>query len=55
LDDIHAFAESRLAQIYVVAGRLHDAIETGERALSSFEARGHFFMPSISALRTVLT
>jgi class 3 adenylate cyclase/tetratricopeptide (TPR) repeat protein len=43
LDDIHAFAESCLAQIYVVAGRLHDAIETGERALSSFEAQGNLW------------
>jgi tetratricopeptide (TPR) repeat protein len=40
LDDIHAFAESCLAQIYVVAGKLQEAIETGERALSSFEAQG---------------
>jgi len=43
LDDIHTFAESCLAQIYVVAGRLHDAIETGERALSSFEAQGNLW------------
>ena len=43
LDDIHAFAELCLAQIYVVAGRLHDAIETGERALSSFEAQGNLW------------
>jgi tetratricopeptide (TPR) repeat protein len=43
LDDIHAFAESCLAQIYVVAGRLQEAIETGERALSSFEAQGNLW------------
>jgi class 3 adenylate cyclase/tetratricopeptide (TPR) repeat protein len=43
LDDIHAFAESCLAQIYVVAGRLQDAIETGERALSSFETQGNLW------------
>jgi tetratricopeptide (TPR) repeat protein len=43
LDEIHAFAESCLAQIYVVAGRLQDAIETGERALSSFEAQGNLW------------
>jgi tetratricopeptide (TPR) repeat protein len=43
LDDIHAFAESCLSQIYVVAGRLQDAIETGERGLSSFEAQGNLW------------
>jgi class 3 adenylate cyclase/tetratricopeptide (TPR) repeat protein len=43
LDDIHAFAESCLAQIYVVAGRLQDAIETGERALASFETQGNLW------------
>jgi len=41
LDEINAFAESCLAQVYLVAGRLRDAIESGERALSSFEARGN--------------
>jgi class 3 adenylate cyclase/tetratricopeptide (TPR) repeat protein len=40
LDEIDAFAESCLAQVYVVAGRLHDAIRAGELALASFEARG---------------
>jgi hypothetical protein len=40
LDELEALAESCLAQVYVVAGKLHDAIETGERALASFEARG---------------
>jgi tetratricopeptide (TPR) repeat protein len=42
-DDINAFAESCLAQIYVVAGKLHDAVETGERALFSFEAQGNLW------------
>jgi class 3 adenylate cyclase/tetratricopeptide (TPR) repeat protein len=41
LDEINAFAESCLAQVYVVAGRLRDAIDAGERALSSFEACGN--------------
>jgi len=40
LDELNAFAESCLAQVYVVAGRLHEAIEAGERALLGFEARG---------------
>jgi class 3 adenylate cyclase/tetratricopeptide (TPR) repeat protein len=40
LEEIDAFAECCLAQVYVVAGRLRDAVEAGERALSSFEARG---------------
>ena len=40
LDEINAFAESCLAQVYIVAGRLRDAIESGETALASFEARG---------------
>jgi tetratricopeptide (TPR) repeat protein len=41
LDEIDAFAGSCLAQVYMVAGRLRDAIEAGERAVSSFEARGN--------------
>ena len=40
LDDINAFAESCLSQVYIVAGQLHDAVEAGERALVSFETRG---------------
>ncbi len=40
LDEINAFAESCLAQVYMVAGRLRDAVEAGERALASFESRG---------------
>jgi hypothetical protein len=44
LDELNAFAESGLTQVYMVAGRLHDAIEAGERALSSFESRGNCWM-----------
>jgi class 3 adenylate cyclase/tetratricopeptide (TPR) repeat protein len=40
LDETSAYAESCLAQAYIVAGRLRDALEAGERALASFEARG---------------
>jgi class 3 adenylate cyclase/tetratricopeptide (TPR) repeat protein len=43
LDEIEASAESCLAHIYTVAGRLRDAIKVGERALSSFEARGNLW------------
>jgi class 3 adenylate cyclase/tetratricopeptide (TPR) repeat protein len=39
LEDIDAFAASCLAQVYMVAGRLRDAIEAGERAVLSFETR----------------
>src|SRR5271167_2444585 len=41
LDEIDALAGSSLAQVYVVAGKPRDAVEAGERALSSFEARGN--------------
>ena len=40
LQEIGAFAASCLAQLYIVAGRLREAIETGERALTYFEGRG---------------
>jgi tetratricopeptide (TPR) repeat protein len=40
LQQIDAFAASCLAQLYSVAGRLRDAIESGERALAYFEGRG---------------
>jgi class 3 adenylate cyclase/tetratricopeptide (TPR) repeat protein len=43
LDELNAFAESCLAQVYIVAGMLREAIEAGERALSSFEARGNLW------------
>jgi tetratricopeptide (TPR) repeat protein len=41
LVEIDAFAESCLAQVYHVSGRPREAIAAGERALSSFEARGN--------------
>jgi class 3 adenylate cyclase/tetratricopeptide (TPR) repeat protein len=43
LDEINAFAESCLAQVYMIAGKLHEAIEAGEWALASFEARGNLW------------
>jgi tetratricopeptide (TPR) repeat protein len=43
LEDIRAFAESCLAQIYLFTGRLREAIETGERALATFEALGNLW------------
>src|SRR6516162_10246596 len=41
LVEINAFAESCLSQVYLIAGAPRDAIESGQRALSSFEARGN--------------
>jgi tetratricopeptide (TPR) repeat protein len=41
LEDMRAFAESCLTHVYVVAGRLPEALETGARALAFFEARGN--------------
>jgi class 3 adenylate cyclase/tetratricopeptide (TPR) repeat protein len=41
LDDIRAFAECCLTHVYVVAGKLREAVETGERALAFFETRGN--------------
>ncbi len=43
LEEIRAFAESCLTQIYLFTGRLHQAIETGERALASFESLGNLW------------
>jgi class 3 adenylate cyclase/tetratricopeptide (TPR) repeat protein len=43
LDEIKAFAESCLAQIYLITGRLREAIEAGERALASFETLGNLW------------
>jgi class 3 adenylate cyclase/tetratricopeptide (TPR) repeat protein len=43
LDEIKAFAESCLAQIYLFTGRLHEAIEVGERALNTFEGLGNLW------------
>jgi class 3 adenylate cyclase/tetratricopeptide (TPR) repeat protein len=41
LDEIDAFATSCLAQLYILAGRPHDTLEAGERAVLSFESRGN--------------
>jgi class 3 adenylate cyclase/tetratricopeptide (TPR) repeat protein len=41
LDEINAISESCLAQVYMIAGRLHEALNAGERALAIFEARGN--------------
>ncbi|OGL13227.1 MAG: hypothetical protein A3I14_18475 [Candidatus Rokubacteria bacterium RIFCSPLOWO2_02_FULL_73_56] len=41
LDDMRAFAECCLTHVYVVAGRLPEALDTGERALAFFESRGN--------------
>jgi len=49
LYEIRAYAESSLAQIYVIAGNLHEAIEVGERALNTFEALGNLW----GAFRTI--
>ncbi len=38
-DEIRAFADSCLAQVYTVAGDLREAVAAGERALATFEAR----------------
>jgi tetratricopeptide (TPR) repeat protein len=43
LDDIRAFAECCLTHVYVVAGKLRDAVDTGERALAFFESRGNIW------------
>jgi class 3 adenylate cyclase len=41
LAEINAISESCLAQVYMIAGRLQEALEAGERALAFFEARGN--------------
>jgi class 3 adenylate cyclase/tetratricopeptide (TPR) repeat protein len=46
LQETHAVALSCLAQVYIVAGRLRDAVEAGERALAYFEARGDHWWAS---------
>ncbi len=43
MDELKAYAESCLAQIYVIAGGFRDALETGERALAMFEERGNLW------------
>jgi tetratricopeptide (TPR) repeat protein len=40
-DDIRPFAECCLAHVLMAAGDLQGALETGERALASFESRGN--------------
>ena len=46
LGEIKAFAESCLAQVYLSAGRLREAVEVGERALASFESLGNLWWAS---------
>jgi len=41
LEEINAISESCLAQVYMIAGTLHEALNAGERALAIFEARGN--------------
>lgn len=43
LDEIKAYAESCLAQVHLTAGRLHEAIESGERALVTLESLCNFW------------
>jgi class 3 adenylate cyclase/tetratricopeptide (TPR) repeat protein len=40
-DEIRAFAECSLLSVYLVVGNLQGAVEVGERALATFEARGN--------------
>jgi class 3 adenylate cyclase/tetratricopeptide (TPR) repeat protein len=49
LDEIKAHLESCLAQAYLIAGRLREAIDSGERALATFEAAGNLWW----AVRTI--
>ena len=49
LEEVRAYAESCLAQVYLPAGRLREAIEAGERALASFESLGNLWW----AVRTI--
>ena len=41
MHELNAFAESCLAQVYMVAGMLDDGMQVGERALASFELMGN--------------
>jgi class 3 adenylate cyclase/tetratricopeptide (TPR) repeat protein len=43
LDEIRAYADACLALAYLTAGRLRDAIESGERALRTFEFLGNWW------------
>ena len=49
LDEIKALVESCLSQAYLIAGRLREAIVSGERALAAFEAAGNLWW----AVRTI--
>jgi hypothetical protein len=40
LPEVHAVALACIAQVYIVAGRLRDAVKSGERALTFFEECG---------------
>jgi class 3 adenylate cyclase/tetratricopeptide (TPR) repeat protein len=46
LDEIKAYAEACLAQVYLVAGRFREVINSGERALAAFEALGNLWWAS---------
>ena len=46
MEETAAFADACLAQAYMAAGMLRDAIEAGERALAVFEARGNAWWAS---------
>ena len=48
LDEINNFAESCLAQIYIIAGRPRDALQVGERAVNSFESRGDLWWAGLT-------
>ena len=43
LDEIKAYAESCLAQVYLIAGRFAKRSNSGERALATFEAMGNLW------------
>jgi tetratricopeptide (TPR) repeat protein len=45
-EEVHALAESTLAQVYTVAGNLRGALEAGERALVYFESHGDIWWAS---------
>ena len=43
LEEIRAYADACLALAYLTAGRLREAIESGERALTTFESLGNWW------------
>jgi tetratricopeptide (TPR) repeat protein len=45
-EEVHALAESTLAQVYTVAGNLRGALEAGESALAYFESHGDIWWSS---------